>query len=157
MELQRGSRTLYLTSSLDRVADKRHSPTALPPGMRAGTHCTGGWVGPREILVRCGKPHSHRDSIPGPLSSQHVAIPNELSRPKLFSTLSKYYYDIQVTPHIKHPAYLLFASTRKQSDSNPCYFTKQGSCYFTHQIIIETRLGQECTKGSATMNTKGCC
>jgi hypothetical protein len=28
--------------------------------------CTGGWVGPRTVLDRCGKSHPHRDSIPGP-------------------------------------------------------------------------------------------
>jgi len=27
-----------------------HAPAALPVGKRYGTHCTGGWVGPRVIL-----------------------------------------------------------------------------------------------------------
>jgi hypothetical protein len=35
---------------------------------RPGTHCTGGWVGPRAGLDRCGKSRLHRDSIPGPSS-----------------------------------------------------------------------------------------
>jgi hypothetical protein len=26
-----------------------------PPGKRTGTHCTGGWVGPRTDLDGCGK------------------------------------------------------------------------------------------------------
>jgi len=38
------------------------------PGERPGTHCTGGWVGPRAGLDRCGKSHPYRDSIPGPSS-----------------------------------------------------------------------------------------
>ena len=29
------------------VGDQRHAPAALPPGTKLGTHCTGGWVGPR--------------------------------------------------------------------------------------------------------------
>ena len=32
-------------------------PAALYPRERPGTHCTGGWVGPRAGLERCGKPH----------------------------------------------------------------------------------------------------
>jgi hypothetical protein len=32
---------------------------------RPGTHCTGGWVGPRAGLVVCEKSRPHRDSIPG--------------------------------------------------------------------------------------------
>ena len=35
---------------------------------RIGTHCTGGWVGPRVGLDRCGKYRPHRESIPGPSS-----------------------------------------------------------------------------------------
>jgi len=29
---------------------EQHAPAALPLGKRHGTHCTGGWVGPRAIL-----------------------------------------------------------------------------------------------------------
>jgi hypothetical protein len=47
--------TLSLTSALDGVGGKRHAPAALPPGQRPGTHCTGGWVGPRAGLDCCGK------------------------------------------------------------------------------------------------------
>jgi len=35
------------------------------PRERAGTHCTGGWVGPRAGQDRCGNSRPHRDSIPG--------------------------------------------------------------------------------------------
>jgi hypothetical protein len=40
------SSTLSLTSAIDGVGGQCHAPAALPPG-RAGTHCIGGWVGPK--------------------------------------------------------------------------------------------------------------
>jgi hypothetical protein len=40
----------------------------LYPWERAGTHCTGDWVGPRAGLDGCGKSRPHRNSIPGPSS-----------------------------------------------------------------------------------------
>jgi hypothetical protein len=43
-----------------------HASAALPPGKRPGTHCIGGWVGPRAGLDGCRKFSPHRDSIPGP-------------------------------------------------------------------------------------------
>jgi hypothetical protein len=60
--------TLSLTSALNGVGGQRHSPAVLPPGMTR-THCTGGWVGPRAGLDRCGKSRPHCDSIPGPSSA----------------------------------------------------------------------------------------
>jgi hypothetical protein len=44
------------------------TPQPLNPWERPGTHCIGGWVGPRDGLDRCGKSRLHRDSIPGPSS-----------------------------------------------------------------------------------------
>ena len=44
---------------------QRHASAALYPRERPGTHCTGGWVGPRSSLDRCGKSRCYRDSIPG--------------------------------------------------------------------------------------------
>ena len=35
-----------------RVGVQSHAPTALPPGERLGTHCAGGWMGPK---VRSGR------------------------------------------------------------------------------------------------------
>jgi hypothetical protein len=32
------------------VGGQLHAPAALPPGKRPGTHCIGGWVGPRAGL-----------------------------------------------------------------------------------------------------------
>jgi hypothetical protein len=39
------------------VRGQRHVPAALYPRERPGTHCTGGWVGPRAGLDRWGKSH----------------------------------------------------------------------------------------------------
>jgi hypothetical protein len=41
----------FSTSALDGVSGQRHAPAALYPQVRTpGTHCTGGWVGPRASL-----------------------------------------------------------------------------------------------------------
>jgi len=40
------------------------TPRPLYPWERAGTHCTGGRVGPRTGLDGCGKSRLRRDSIP---------------------------------------------------------------------------------------------
>jgi len=45
---------------------QRHAPAALRRGRRRGSHRTGGWVGPRDVLDGCGESRSHRDSIPCP-------------------------------------------------------------------------------------------
>ena len=36
-------------------AGQRHASAAIYPRERPGTHCTGGWVGPRAGLDSCGK------------------------------------------------------------------------------------------------------
>jgi hypothetical protein len=48
------------------VGGQRLAPTALPKGKTLGTHCIGGWVGPRTGLDGCGKSLRHRDSISRP-------------------------------------------------------------------------------------------
>jgi hypothetical protein len=41
----------FSTLALDGVSGQRHAPAALYPRERtSGTHCTGGWVGPRTGL-----------------------------------------------------------------------------------------------------------
>jgi hypothetical protein len=41
----------FTTSALDEVSGQRQTPAALCPAERTpGTHCTGGWVGPRAGL-----------------------------------------------------------------------------------------------------------
>jgi len=37
------------------VCGQRNVPAVLPPGRRPGTHCIGGWMGPRAGLDGCGK------------------------------------------------------------------------------------------------------
>ena len=58
----RGSRGIALLFHDQRhwkgVRGQRHAPAALYPRERPGTHCTGGWVGPRAGLDRCGKSRS---------------------------------------------------------------------------------------------------
>jgi hypothetical protein len=53
-----------LTSALDGVSGQRHAAAALCPGERTpGTHCTGGWLGPR-----AGLDTEIREKNPLPLS-----------------------------------------------------------------------------------------
>jgi len=49
------SSTLFLTSTLEGVRGQRHALTAPYPRERPGTHFTGGWVGLRAGLDKCGK------------------------------------------------------------------------------------------------------
>jgi hypothetical protein len=39
---------------------QRQAPAIFYPQNRPGTHCTGGWVGPRASLDSCGKSRPHR-------------------------------------------------------------------------------------------------
>ena len=52
-EEKRCSSTFSLTSALDGVRDA--TPRPLYSRERPGTHCIGGWVGPRAGLEGCGK------------------------------------------------------------------------------------------------------
>ena len=64
----RGSRDIalpFLTTALEGVRGQVHASAALYPRQRPGTHCAGGWVGPRAGLDRCGK---SRPLDPGPSS-----------------------------------------------------------------------------------------
>jgi len=82
---KRGSRGIELYSSMTLAPDGggwSSRPGRLYPLEWAGTHCTGGWVGPRAGLDRCGKSCPHRDSIPGPSSPWRVATPTTLFQPK---------------------------------------------------------------------------
>jgi hypothetical protein len=44
------------------------TPRPLYPRERTGTHCIGGWVGPRAGLAEIEKPRLYRVSNPGPCS-----------------------------------------------------------------------------------------
>jgi hypothetical protein len=46
-----------------------NTPRPLYPRERPGTHCTGGWVGPKDSLDGCEKSRPHRDFIPKPFST----------------------------------------------------------------------------------------
>jgi hypothetical protein len=63
------------------VDGQRHAFAALLPGKRPGTHCVGGWVGPRGVLDICENSCPHRDSIPGPSIPYKFAILPELPGP----------------------------------------------------------------------------
>jgi hypothetical protein len=58
----------FYTSALEEGEGLALRPVRFLPRKRPGTHCTGGWVGPRDGLDRCGKSRPHRDSINGPSS-----------------------------------------------------------------------------------------
>jgi hypothetical protein len=77
---QRGSRgiALSLTSALTGVGGERHAPAALPR-QRPGTHCVGGWVGPRAGLDGCEK--SRPTGIRSPDSSARSESLYRLSSP----------------------------------------------------------------------------
>ena len=56
----RGGEEVYLYSFFNfgarwGVGGQRHAPAALLRGKRHGAHCTGGWVGLRTGLDKCGK------------------------------------------------------------------------------------------------------
>jgi hypothetical protein len=55
------SSTLSSAPALDAVGGQHHAPAALPQGKTPGTHCTGGWVGPRAGPDGCEKSRPHRD------------------------------------------------------------------------------------------------
>jgi len=78
----RGIALLFLDHGTRRGDGSASRLAALCPRERPGTHCTGGWVGPRAGLDRYGKSRLHRDSIPGPSSPYPVAIPTTLPGPQ---------------------------------------------------------------------------
>ena len=70
----RGIALLFLDHGTRRWCEVSVTPRPLfTTGKDPGTHCTGGWVGPRAGLDRCGKSRLHRDSIPNrPAHSQSL-------------------------------------------------------------------------------------
>jgi hypothetical protein len=62
----------------------------LYPREKPGTHCIGGWVGPRADLDGCGKSRPDRDSIPGRPARSVVAIPTDLSQPQSLRFVVEY-------------------------------------------------------------------
>ena len=76
------SSTLPSTSALDGGGWSTPSPQPLYARESAGTHCTGGWVGPRAGLARCGKSRPAPEFDLRTVQFTGVAIPTELSRPR---------------------------------------------------------------------------
>ena len=72
----------FMTMALEGGKGSASRPGCFYPLERPGTRCTGGWLGPRAGMDRCGKSLSHRNSIPGPSSPYPVAIPTELPGPQ---------------------------------------------------------------------------
>jgi len=70
------------------VRGQRHAPASLYPRKRAGTHCTGGWVGPRAGLDMCGKsrPFTGIRSPERPARSQSLYRLSYSARTKAIST-----------------------------------------------------------------------
>jgi hypothetical protein len=65
----RGIALLFYDHGTRREWGVKVTPRPLSiPRERPGTHCTGGWLGTRVGLDRCGKSRPHWDSIPGPSS-----------------------------------------------------------------------------------------
>ena len=63
-----------MTTALEGARGQRHAPAAFYPRERTGTHCAGGWVGPRAGMDGYGKSRLYRDLIPGFSSPYRVAI-----------------------------------------------------------------------------------
>ena len=67
-----------MTTALEGVRGQRHAPAAIYPRERAGTHCTGGWVGPSAGLNRCGKSRPPPEFDPRtvqPVASRYTNYP----------------------------------------------------------------------------------
>ena len=88
-------------------------PRPLYPRDRPGTHCIGGWVGPRAGLDRCGKSRFHRNTFPGPTSPYQVAV-NEWV-PGAFVVEVKQSLDLQLEPLQWHNTWVSMTSTMYQT------------------------------------------
>jgi hypothetical protein len=80
---QRYSSTLSLTSVLDTGGWSTPHPSRFTPRKRPGTHCTGGWVGPRAGPDRRGISRLYWDSTSRLSSPEWVTILTTLSQPTM--------------------------------------------------------------------------
>jgi hypothetical protein len=87
------------------VGGQRHAPAALPLKKRPGTHCTGGWIGPKPGLDACGKSLLYRDSIPG------------RSQPEVDCSLNTLVARVMAQAVIVRP---VSAEAMVQSQASPC-------------------------------------
>ena len=105
-----------------------HFSAAIYPRERAGTHCTGGWVGPRAGLDKCGKSRHHRHSIPRPSSPYPVDIPTTLPGPCMV--------DIYITIDVK--LFILLYVTFVRKDVSGC---AAPSCSYIVVVLLNSARG----------------
>jgi hypothetical protein len=70
-----------------RVGGQLHTPVALPPGKRPGTHCVGGWVDPRAGLDGCEKispPPGFDPRTVQPVASRYTDYANSINKCNYF-------------------------------------------------------------------------
>jgi hypothetical protein len=115
------------------VSSQQYVKAILYSQERTGTHCTGGWVGPRAGLDRCGKSRPYRDSISGPSSPYSVAIPTDLPGPQLFKHVF-HETDKQHKDLIPHK--LICWLGRRKSYSGARKFIQQLWTLFSKQVIF---------------------
>ena len=80
------------------MGGQSHAPAALPPGKRRGTHCTGGWVGPRASLDGWRKsrpPPGFDPRTVQPVASRYadIAISCEHSNSKSVDILTQFFLE----------------------------------------------------------------
>ena len=119
------SSTLASTSPLDGgwVVNATLRPLYLRE--RPGTHCIGGWVGPRASLDGYGKSFPHRDSIPGASSPWQVAIQTELFRPLCVSFV----------PSLKSNSCTVL-NTQNSTDNKPISSHAQNRTAFQPSVLL---------------------
>ena len=75
------------------MGGQRHAPAAFIPEERLGTHCTGGWVGPRPGMDRCGKSRLTGIRSPDrPARRQSLYRLRYLAHKSDYVLLNKYYF-----------------------------------------------------------------
>ena len=81
---------------IHKVSGQQHSPAALYPRQRPGTHFTGGWVGPRAGLDRCGKSRPPPTGIRSPDRPARSQSLYRLSYRvhKLGKSMERFLYDV---------------------------------------------------------------
>jgi hypothetical protein len=82
------------------MRSQRHAPAALYLRERPATHCTGGWVGPRDVLNRCGTsrpPPGFDPRTVQPVASRYTdwAIPAHSIREQLMNSCTKHSHEFR--------------------------------------------------------------
>jgi len=117
--------TLSIASALDAGGWSTSRPSrSLPMGKRPGTNCTGGWVGPRAGLDRCGKSRLHRDSIPNrPARSQSLYRLSYLGPPLCIVLMYKVFQGRDITANVYQCVCSVagWVQNRRFYFFNPCY------------------------------------